>query len=63
SGHWFDPSSAHQRISVLQIRRRSLDWKRAHTSHVWRWLGRLSSALGISLDVHIAPDSMIVRRA
>lgn len=26
-------------------------------------LGRLSSALGIKLDVHIAPDSMILRSA
>jgi predicted transcriptional regulator len=26
-------------------------------------LGRLSSALGISLDVHIAPDSMVLRSA
>lgn len=26
-------------------------------------LGRLSSALGISLDVHIAPDSIVLRSA
>jgi transcriptional regulator with XRE-family HTH domain len=26
-------------------------------------LGRLSSALGIELDVHIAPESMVLRSA